>query len=88
MSIQVRTAAELGRAVRELRKAAGLTQVELAALARVSRRWLIRLEQGHHAAEISKILDVCRALDADIQLVVREPLVEPSLSEVLGEGWE
>lgn len=57
------------------------------AAAPVSRRWLVRLEQGHHAAELSKVMDVLRALGLDLALVSRPVIKEPTLAEVLGEGW-
>ncbi|MDO5498946.1 MAG: helix-turn-helix domain-containing protein [Propionibacteriaceae bacterium] len=81
------TAAELGRAVRDARNEAGLTQEELCAAAHVSRRWLVRLEQGHPAAELSKVIDVLRALQLDIALVPRPAIKELTLAEILGEDW-
>ena len=87
MTTRVVTATELGRAIRDARNEAGLTQEELCAAAHVSRRWLVRLEQGHHA-ELSKVIDVLRALQLDIALVPRPVIQEPTLAEVLGEGWE
>lgn len=88
MARRVVTAAELGRAVRDARTRAGLTQEQLCEAAQVSRRWLVRLEQGHRSAELSKVIDVLRALDLDLAVVPRPAIKEPTLAEVLGEGWE
>lgn len=85
--MRVVTVEELGRAIRDARKEAGLTQAELCESAHVSRRWLVRLEQGHYAAELSKVMDVLRTLGLDLALVPRPAITEPSLAEVLGEGW-
>lgn len=88
MTSRVVSAAELGTAIREARIEAELTQEQLCAAAHVSRRWLVRLEQGHHAAELGKVIDVLRALQLDIALVPRPVIKEPTLAEVLGEDWE
>ncbi|WP_432559937.1 helix-turn-helix domain-containing protein [Granulicoccus sp. GXG6511] len=81
MNRRVATAAELGRAIRDARNEARLTQEELCAAAHVSRRWLVRLEQGHHAAELSKVIDILRALQLDIALAPRPEIKEPTLAE-------
>lgn len=86
MATRVVTAAELGTAIRDARDEAGLTQEQLCAAAHVSRRWLVRLEQGHHGAELGKVLDVLRALGLDLALVPRPAVKEPTLAEVLGDG--
>ncbi|WP_425307423.1 helix-turn-helix domain-containing protein [Ammonicoccus fulvus] len=87
MDERVRTPLELGRAIRDAREAAGLTQGELCAKAFVSRRWLVRVEQGHDTAELGKVIDVLRALGLDFALVPRPHVKEPTLAEVLGEDW-
>lgn len=53
----------LGRAPREERRRQGITQADLAARARVSRGWLIRLEAGHGTAELKSVFHVISALD-------------------------
>lgn len=54
--------ADVGAVVREAREGAGLTQVELAARARVSREWLVKLETGRSRAEMPRVLDVLEHL--------------------------
>jgi len=54
-------APSLGAQLRAQRRARGLTQNELATLARISRRTLISIEQGK-SAELSKVLAVLRTL--------------------------
>lgn len=59
----------LGGAIHDARKAAGLTQVELAQRAGVSREWLIGIERGGRpGAEIGKILSVLRELNLIISI--------------------
>lgn len=63
VTARLSTPAQIGAAVRSARARQGLTQVELAERAGVSRRWLITLEQGHASrAELGKILDTLDAL--------------------------
>jgi len=57
------TTARLAAVVRDERTAKGLTQAELATRAKVGRRFVLDLEAGHPRAELSKTLDVLRALD-------------------------
>lgn len=55
---------ELGLAIRDARRAAGLTQLQLAEKAHVSRRWLIAIETGDaQAPDATKIFDTLRALN-------------------------
>jgi y4mF family transcriptional regulator len=61
--MRVGNAADLGRYLRGQRRAAGLSQTDLAARAAVSRRWLSDLEQGKSTAEIGLIFKVIAALN-------------------------
>ena len=56
------TADDLGNYIRDRRLAVGLNQVDLAARAAVSRRWLIGLEAGKPSAEVGLVLRVIAAL--------------------------
>jgi HTH-type transcriptional regulator / antitoxin HipB len=53
---------ELGLFVRQSRRDLGKSQAELAAEARVSRRWLAALEAGKATAEFGLVLRTLRAL--------------------------
>lgn len=59
----IRKMAELGAAVRTERHRRGLSQAALAAIAGVSREWLVRLESGAPRLEAEKVLSVLTALD-------------------------
>lgn len=54
---------DVGQAVREGRKALGLTQRQLAEKAGVSRTFVIDLEAGHRRAELGKVIGVLSAVD-------------------------
>lgn len=57
------TVERLATVIRDARKQQGLTQVELAAKAGVSRQFVLELEAGHPRAELAKTLAVLSALD-------------------------
>ena len=63
------TVKDLGAAVREARRAGGLSQEALAQRAGVGRQWLSRLETGSNpGAELRMVLDVLAALDLAVKL--------------------
>ena len=66
---RIQTPQRLGAALRDARREAGLTQVQLAAKAGVSRAWLIEIEAGaSERAELGKVLATVRALDLCLEL--------------------
>ena len=69
--MRIGTAEDLGNQVRERRQTRGLTQVQLAKLAGVSRLWLVHVERGHPGAEFGKVLRLLSALDFTVDLVDR-----------------
>ena len=63
------TVKDLGAAVREARRASGLSQEALAQRAGVGRQWLSRLETGSNpGAELRMVLDVLAALELAVEL--------------------
>lgn len=67
----MRTAEDIGSAIRAKRQAIGLTQVELAQLAGVGERFLSELERGKATAELGKVLRVCLRVGLDLTLSPR-----------------
>jgi transcriptional regulator with XRE-family HTH domain len=65
----VRSAADLGAAIQDARREAGLTQLELAERAGVSRPYLAHVERGRSSRLLELLLDLLRVLD--LELVVR-----------------
>jgi transcriptional regulator with XRE-family HTH domain len=59
---------KLGGLIRDARASQGLSQVELAARAGVSRSWLARVEAGHRGAELEPLLRLLAALDLSLTL--------------------
>jgi HTH-type transcriptional regulator / antitoxin HipB len=64
----VRSADDVGAAVREKRKAEGLRQAEAAALCGVGTRFLSELENGKEGASLAKTLQVLHGLGLDLVL--------------------
>ena len=69
-------AADLGRYVRDRRRAAGMSQQALATSALVSRRWLSDLESGKPTAEVGLIFKVVAALGLYMDLL---PIPAPEI---------
>lgn len=65
--------ADIGRLIRDRRKAAGLTLDDAAALLGVGRRFLIELEHGKRRANIETLLEVLQALGLEMVIETRTP---------------
>jgi HTH-type transcriptional regulator/antitoxin HipB len=85
--MRVRTARELGAVVRDHRRAADLSQDELAQRAGVSRRWVAALEAGKAGAEVGLILRTLAVLDLELDAVpaATGPSTGIDLDEVLAD---
>lgn len=62
------TAEEVGRIVREARRAMGLTQQQLAGAAGVGVRFLIELEAGKPTAQLGRALAVLNVLGCYVRI--------------------
>ncbi|MGC4940085.1 helix-turn-helix transcriptional regulator [Kribbella sp. DT2] len=82
--MRVHTVRDLGSAVREARAKRGLTQVDLARRAGVSREWLVRLEQGHPRLEAQLVLDTLEAVGLSVTTADSE-LSQPDETEA---AWD
>lgn len=65
---EISSMSELGKIVRMVRKEAGLTQRDAAALCNVSMPFLNALERGKETAQMGKVLSVCNQLGISLQL--------------------
>ena len=68
MKEDVKSAADVGKAVRKKRKEDGLTLADAAALCGVGYRFLSNLENGKPTAELGKTLQVLTALGLEIRV--------------------
>lgn len=69
VSYSVRNAADLGAAISDARRDAGLTQQELARRVGISRPYLAQIEHGRTSRLLDLLLDLLRV--ADLEIVVR-----------------
>ena len=67
----IQDTAELGRRVRELRRAQKITQAQLAGLANTGIRFISDLENGKETCHIGKVLRVLETLGVD--MLIRNP---------------
>lgn len=65
---RVYTPASLGAAIRHYRKAAGLTQAELAERAGLNRTYLSDLERGRETEQLRRVLRVLKQLGVRVTL--------------------
>jgi DNA-binding XRE family transcriptional regulator len=68
----VRSGADLGRAIAEIRRTRGLTQSALASQSGLSRHWLAKLETGRSAVVLDHMLRVLRRLGATVTITFTE----------------
>lgn len=83
--MRITTTEDLGRHLRERRRALGLTQAHLAARARVSRRWLSDLEAGKERAELGLVIQTLHALGMIIDLQPEESTGQINLDDFLDQ---
>lgn len=69
-AMKVTDSKSLGNAVREARRALGVTQDQLALTSGTNRRFIIELEQGKPTAQIGKVLQVLRTLGCSLDLTM------------------
>lgn len=60
---------DIGRIIREERKAQGLRQDELAAASGVGVRFMVELERGKDTVQLGKVLAVLGALGCDLAIM-------------------
>jgi transcriptional regulator with XRE-family HTH domain len=73
MDAVIRRPIEIGAAIRRLREDRGMTQEQLAAKLRASRRWVGQLERGKNpGAQFSMISAAVTALGAELRIVTKE----------------
>ncbi len=66
----VRSGADLGRAVGQIRQLRGLTQADLAREVGLQRPWLAKLETGHTTAVLGHLLRMLRRMGASIAVTI------------------
>ena len=70
------TAEEIGKRIREIRKAQGVSQATLAGLAGTGQRYVSELERGKVTARLGEMLKVLNALGAGVYILSQDEAVE------------
>ncbi|MCY4379586.1 MAG: type II toxin-antitoxin system Y4mF family antitoxin [Candidatus Dadabacteria bacterium] len=69
MNTAIKNAGDLGRVVRETRKAQKLSQNDLAGMAGTGRRFIVDLEKGKETAQLGKVLCVLATLGVSVAAI-------------------
>jgi len=77
-----RTTKDLGNALRQARKARGLTQSELASRAGIWQRTVSNIETSASGAKVDTIFDLLAALDLEIHIVPRSKIALADLEDI------
>ena len=64
----IRTCEAMGKRIRELRRAQGVTQAQLAGLSNTGVRFISDLENGKETCQLGKILHVLATLGVDVSI--------------------
>lgn len=75
-AMKIADSKSLGAAVREARRALGVTQDQLALTSGTNRRFIVELEQGKPTAQIGKVLQVLKTLGCSLDLTMPPALKE------------
>ena len=70
-AMSVLSLADLASAVKARRKELGMTQAELARVARTGNRFIVDLEKGKPTLQVAKVLAVASLLELDLYLKLR-----------------
>ena len=69
MNTAIKNAKDLGRVVREARKAQKLSQNDLAEMAGTGRRFIVDLEKGKETVQLGKVLRVLATLGVSVAAI-------------------
>ena len=69
MDTKIKNAEDLGRVVREARKAQKLSQGDLAGMAGTGRRFIVDLEKGKETVQFGKVLRVLATLGVSVAAI-------------------
>lgn len=67
----IKTCESMGKAIRNLRRSQGITQVQLAGLSNTGIRFISDLENGKETCRFDKILHVLNTLG--VEIVIQDP---------------
>lgn len=68
MPIVIHTSTELGELVKDVRRAQGLLQTDLAGLSSTGNRFIVDLERGKPTLQLQKVLDMLDLLGLEVRV--------------------
>ncbi|HEY3327362.1 MAG TPA: helix-turn-helix transcriptional regulator, partial [Novimethylophilus sp.] len=83
LSGKISSLADLADAVKIRRKALGLTQADLADLARTGNRFIVDLEKGKPTLQIDKVLAVVSLLGLDLHIKEKEDMLHQGTAQTI-----
>lgn len=72
MEYRVYDASAIGAAIRDLRRAKGVSQASLAMAVGINRTYLSNLEQGRFSEQLGRLFAIFRQLGAQVALTIEE----------------
>ncbi|MCY1523556.1 transcriptional regulator, y4mF family [compost metagenome] len=66
--VTIRSSAELGALVKEVRRSQGLLQADLAGLSGTGNRYVVDLERGKPTLQLQKVLDMLDLLGLEVRV--------------------
>ncbi len=82
MQVNTRTPKQIGQAIRRFRRAAGLTQAELAEKARLWQETVSNIENGSPGAKLETICDLLSALGLEIIIAPKRQYTAEEIAEL------
>ncbi len=82
MNTIARTTKDIGNVLRNVRKAKGLTQTELASRAGVWQRTISNIETSASEARLDTVFDLLAALDLEFRIVPRSKMKPGDLEDI------
>lgn len=76
--MRLRTAADVGAAIRHRRRELALDQATLAKRVGVSRQWVVEIERGKSRAALGLVLRTLEALDVVVRIGSAPPVAPPA----------
>ncbi|KGD90485.1 DNA-binding protein [Achromobacter sp. RTa] len=67
--VTIRSSAQLGALVKEVRRSQGLLQADLAGLSGTGNRYVVDLERGKPTLQLQKVLDMLDLLGLEVRVV-------------------
>ena len=69
LKVEINTVNDLAKAIRETRKRQKMSQIELAGISRLGRRFISEIERGKSTAQVAKVLLILNILGIRLEAI-------------------